>query len=224
LNKIQCKIRLKNALTLKGLKQADLSRLTGISTGTLSQYISGLYEPKQDKLYILSQALNVSEAWLMGYDVPMGRKHLDKTHNNLYDIPNIMPIPKMKKVPMLGNIACGEPIFAEEHYGEYIECLDKVNADFCLTCKGDSMVNARIHDGDIVFIKKQPNVENGQIACVLVDDDATLKRIYIKESRVILQPANPLYEDMVFENEELNKIKILGLAIAFQSDIIKGKT
>jgi len=214
--------QLKHLIKTRKLRQIDILTMAEpytkkfnikLTKSDLSQFISGIHIPGSSKLGILALALDVSETWLMGYDVPMGRKHLDKTHNNLYDIPNIMPIPKMKKVPMLGNIACGEPIFAEEQYGEYIECINGINADFCLTCKGDSMINARIYDGDIVFIKKQPTVDNGQIGCVLIENDATLKRVYYKDDKVILRPANPLYDDMVFEDEELNKIKILGRAI-----------
>ena len=122
-----------------------------------------------------------------------------------------------KRVPIVGSIACGKPIYAEEQYGEYV--LSDVDADFALYCKGDSMVGARIHDGDLVFIRKQANVENGEIAAVVIDDDATLKRIYFypAQQKLILSPENPSYEPLVFIGEELDSIHILGKAVAFQS-------
>ena len=122
-----------------------------------------------------------------------------------------------KRVPIVGSIACGKPIYAEEQYGEYVLC--DVDADFALYCKGDSMVGARIHDGDLVFIRKQANVENGEIAAVVIDDDATLKRVYFypAQQKLVLSPENPSYEPLVFIGEELDTIHVLGKAVAFQS-------
>ncbi len=132
----------------------------------------------------------------------------------------IMPI-KTKKLPMLGNVACGEPIFSQEEHGDYIDVDGSINADFCLRAKGDSMIGARINDGDIVFIRKQDVVENGEIAAVLIEDDATLKRVqYDRDAGILLLSAeNPRYETMIFTGEQLNRIKILGKAVAFQSDV-----
>ena len=120
---------------------------------------------------------------------------------------------------MLGNIACGEPIFAEEDFEGYIELEDGIKADFCLRAKGDSMIGARIYDGDIVFIKSQSMVENGEIAVALIGDEATLKRVmyYPDKNMLILKPENTNYQDIVLIGEELNTVRILGKAVAFQS-------
>lgn len=135
---------------------------------------------------------------------------------------NVFPIEK-KKFPLLGEIACGEPKYANEDRESYIMAGTDINADFCLRAKGNSMINARILDGDIVFIRKQDMVENGEIAAVVVNNDseATLKRLfyYKEKALLILKAENPIFEDLIFQNEELNDVHILGKAIAFQSDI-----
>ena len=121
----------------------------------------------------------------------------------------------------MGDIACGKPIFAEESYDGYIDIEEGINADFCLRAKGDSMIGARIMDGDIVIVKKQDMVQNGEIAVVLIDDEATLKRAYFypDKNKLVLSPENPKYEPLVYIGEELNSIRILGKAVAFQSII-----
>lgn len=185
---------------------------TGLGKSAVSQYYSGKYEPKQKGIYLIANALDVNEAWLMGYDVPM-----ERNQPNYPD--NILKI-ETKKFPLLGTIAAGIPIFADEQFESYVEAGANIQADFCLKVQGDSMVNARICDGDIVFIRKQPDVEDGQIAAVLIEDEATLKRVYKKENEIVLVAENPNYAPMVYKNEKLNNIRILGKAIAFQSNVI----
>lgn len=132
----------------------------------------------------------------------------------------LLPMPDMKKIPLLGSIACGAPILAEEHIEEYISIPKHIPADFSLTCKGDSMINARIYDGDLVYIRQQDTVENGEIAAVLNSDgEATLKRVKIHPDRIILEPENPMYDPQVFRNEEMNNVRIIGKAVAFTSAI-----
>lgn len=142
--------------------------------------------------------------------------------STISNITNIFPI-EVHKLPMLGEIACGEPRFTNEDRESYVDAGTNVKADFCLKAKGNSMINARIHDGDIVFIQRQDIVENGEIAAVVVNNDseATLKRFYYyrERSTLILKPENPAYEDLIFQNEELNEVHVLGKAIAFQSDV-----
>jgi repressor LexA len=123
---------------------------------------------------------------------------------------------------MLGEIACGAPIFATEERGEFATVEGDLAADFCLRAHGDSMIGARIFDGDIVFIRSQSSVENGEIAAVIIDDEATLKRVYYypTEGKLILSPENPRYAPLVFIGEELEHIRILGKAVAFQSRIV----
>ena len=204
------KDRLREAMNKEGLKQVDLSRKTGISAPTISEWLKGSYLAKQDKVAILAKALNVSPSWLMG---------LDDTETEPLP-PNCFPIEK-KKFPLLGNIACGEPIFADEDFEGYVEAGADIDADFCLRASGDSMIGARIHDGDIVFIKQQPTVDNGQIAAVLIENEATLKRFYYDQASdtVQLMAENPSYAPIVKMKSDLNDIRILGRAIAFQSII-----
>lgn len=124
-----------------------------------------------------------------------------------------------QKVPMLGVIAAGAPIFASENFDSYINVGANIKCDFCLRVRGDSMILARIHDGDIVFVRKQPDVENGEIAVVLIDNEATLKRVYKYTNRLELRPENPAFPVLNYENAELDQVRILGKAVAFQADV-----
>lgn len=134
---------------------------------------------------------------------------------------NILPLPKMKKIPLLGTIACGEPILAEENIEGFLAMPENVGADFCLRCKGDSMINARIFDGDIVYIRQQPRVEDGEIAAVMVgDDEATLKRVRLFTDHIVLEPENPQYRAKSFWDEDMDNVRILGKAVAFVSTVI----
>ena len=138
--------------------------------------------------------------------------------NPLAGLPsNIQPMPEMRKIPLLGSIACGAPILADEHIEGYVDTPADIHADFTLRCKGDSMINARIFDGDLVYIRQQDEVNNGEIAAVLIDGEATLKRVRLHMDRLILEPANPLYDPIVFRGEEMNEVRILGKAVAFTS-------
>jgi len=132
---------------------------------------------------------------------------------------NIIPMPEMRKIPLVGSIACGAPILADENIEEYISIPKDIAGDFALTCKGDSMINARIYDGDIVYIRQQATVENGEIAAVLIDGEATLKRFKQLPDRIILEPENPLYDPLVYRGEEMANVRILGKAVAFTSAI-----
>ena len=199
------------ALSIRNITAAELSRKLNINEGTISQYKKGLYEPKQRRLQAIAEVLNVSIPWLMGADVPMDCR-----------ADNIIPIDKVKKIPILGHIACGDPILAEENIEGYILEIKGVKSDFALVCKGDSMINARINDGDIVYIKEQPSVENGQIGAVLIDGEATLKRVYYypEKETLILKAENTKYDDFIFTGSELENVKIIGKAVGFYSYII----
>ncbi len=216
--------RLKQLMREQNLKQVDILNLckpfcekynVKLARNDLSQYVSGKVNPGSDKLSILGMALGVSETWLMGYDV--SRVSSSAFGSKLPD--NVIPFPKMKKIPLLGTIACGEPILAEENIDAYISIDENSDATFALKCKGDSMITARIFDGDVVYIRPQPDVENGEIAAVLIDNEATLKKVYKAQNKITLSPCNPMYADMVYTDEQLNQIKILGKAVAFTSVI-----
>lgn len=204
--------RIKEGLVRAGMSQADLAAATEIGKSSISTYISGAYEPKRRNICKIAEALGVSEDWLMGGDVPPTREE--------YSFNNVFPI-TLKQFPLLGEIACGEPIFAEEEHESYIIASGNIHADFCLIAKGDSMTGARIYDGDIVFIKKQPIVENGEIAAVIIDGEATLKRwfYYPDKEKLILAPANDRYEPFVYVGSELGEVRCLGKAVCFMSNL-----
>lgn len=210
--KVEFKDRLNQALEMRNMKAVELAEKTGLHKSQISQYMNGIYEAKQKALHELAKALDVNEAWLMGFDVSMERKSIEAYPDNLYKV-------ETKRIPMIGTIAAGQPIVAEEHVEYYVESGTNIQADFCLKVKGDSMINARILDGDIVFIKKQETVEEGQIAAVLIDNEATLKRVYRTNGDLVLMSENPSYKPMVYKYYDGKEVRILGRAIAFQSDI-----
>lgn len=217
--------RLKQIMAERGLRQIDIVRLCEpymrrykirIGRNDISQYLSGKCEPGNTKLFLLGKALRVNEVWLMGYDVDKAPKMESEALDLVQDVVKRI---QTKKFPMLGEIACGEPITANREYETFVESNASLNADFCLTAKGDSMINARIFDGDVVFIKEQPTVNNGEIAAVLIDNDVTLKRVYLYPNRMELRPENPTYPVLNYEGEQLDNVRILGKAVAFQSYI-----
>ena len=201
--------RLKEIRKEKGLTLEMLAEKLGTSKQTIHRYENGVIANiPTDKIKKLSEALGVTPSTLMGWDDGL----------SAYD--NIIPI-EGKRLPMLGNIACGEPIYASEEYGSFISTSSDIDATFCLRAQGDSMIGARIFDGDIVFIRQQDSVDNGDIAAVIINDEATLKRVYYypDESKIVLSPENPRFAPLVYTKDELNSIKILGKAVAFQSVI-----
>ena len=147
----------------------------------------------------------------MGYDVPM------ESDSGTAVPPGFEPLPKMVKKPLVGSIACGEPITAEENIEDYVDVPESAHCDFCLRCKGDSMIDAGIHDGDVVYIHIQPQVENGQIAAVRIDGEATLKRVFWDEQQQILQlnPCNDDMAPMVFTGPILETVHIEGKAVGY---------
>ncbi|WP_314881396.1 XRE family transcriptional regulator [Filifactor alocis] len=202
-------LRENNKMTLE-----EVSKKLGIAKQTLYKYEIGIITNiPLLKIEELAKIYNVSPSYITGWE--------DEKKDNLSQYDNIMPI-TTKKVPLLGQIACGKPIYANEDRESYIEAGTELKADFCLKATGDSMINARIFDGDIVFIRKQPTVENGEIAAVIIDDSATLKRVFYHPETDILElkAENPKYPVQTYTNEQLNQIKILGKAIAFQGDVI----
>lgn len=193
-----------------GLSAERLAELLGVSPATIYRYENGDIEKVPgDRLGPIAEALRTSPAFLMGWD--------DATDASLPL--NIIPMPEMRKIPLIGSIACGAPVLAEEHIEDYLNIPRQIHADFALTCKGDSMINARIFDGDVVYIRQQDTVENGQIAAVLIDGEATLKRVQLYEDHISLEPENPQYRPLVYWGEEMNTIRILGKAVAFTSAI-----
>lgn len=208
--------RLSNLIDNSDETTYTLADKLSLTPATISRYTNAIMKPKVPTVKSLAQIFNVNDAWLMGYDVPKSCNEY-KPSNEIYSIPGINPIPKTYKRPRLGTIACGEPILAEENIETYDDIPDNIKCDFTLICKGDSMINARINDGDIVYIKQQSQVDNGEIAAVLIDNEATLKRIYIYDDKVVLQPENTKYPPFVYTKEEMNNVRILGKAVGFTS-------
>jgi repressor LexA len=191
-----------------GLTLEEVGDYVGVGKSTVRKWEHGDIENmKRDKIALLSKILKLSPLTFITGEVEYGTPD------------NIIPLPKMKKIPLLGTIACGEPILAAENIEALINADEDLNADFALRCKGDSMINARIFDGDIVYIREQPDVEDGEIAAVLIGEEATLKRVYKYPSKVVLRPENPLYDDMIYSKEEMNEVRILGKAVAFLSAV-----
>ena len=193
-----------------GLTLAQIADMMGVAEATVQRWESGnIKSIRHNKITKLAEVLNVTPASLMGWG--------SDTDEALPS--NISPMPEMRKIPLLGTIACGEPILAAENIGEYIDIPKHINADFALTCRGDSMINARIFDGDVVYIRQQDTVETGEIAAVLIDDEATLKRFKKLHDRIILEPENPLYDPLVYRGEEMSQVRVLGKAVAFTSAV-----
>ncbi len=190
-----------------GLTMKDVADYVGVSEGTVSRWESGnIANMKRSRIYKLAEALKISPLVLLGVESSPAPD-------------NLLPMPAMRKIPLVGSIACGTPILAEENHEGDVDIPAHIHADFALRCKGDSMINARIFDGDIVYIRQQDTVEHGQIAAVLIDDEATLKRVRIFPDHVILEAENPLYRPMAFWAEEMNALRILGKAVAFTSGV-----
>lgn len=217
--------RLREILSRRNLRQVDILEMARpycakygikLSKSDLSQYVTGKVLPGQEKLTVLGLALNVSEAWLMGYDVPMKRDVVPSQAESAVP-PGFEPLPKMVKRPLVGAIACGDPITAEENIEDYVDVPEDAHCDFCLRCKGDSMIDAGIHDGDIVYIHIQPEVENGQIAAVRIDGEATLKRVFWDKQQQILQlnPCNSSMSPMIFTGPVLDTVHIEGKAVGY---------
>ena len=209
--------KIRNLRESKGLSQEELAEMTGYTNrSSIAKIEKGEVDLTRSKIVAFAKALGTTPTYLMGWN--SSQKSSDgQDSSNLYQI-------ELKRFPLLGEIACDKPKYANENRESYVMAGTNIKADFCLKAKGDSMINARIHNGDIVFIKEQSIVENGEIAAVIVnnDNEATLKRFFYYEEKalVILKAENPAYEDLVFTQEELNNIHILGKAIAFQSDVI----
>ncbi len=201
--------RMKATMAEKQISQAELSKLTGIRASSISDYLNNRYEPKQDKIYLIADALRVNPAWLSGRDDTPTKPATP----SLQGIKNIVPIER-RMVPVIGTIAAGTPILAEEHIEAWVPCDARCRVDFGLRVQGDSMVDAGIEDGDIVFIQQVDDVDDGQMAAVCIDDTATLKYVYKEKDGVTLNPANPRYRPMHFDASNCDNIRVVGRAVA----------
>lgn len=200
--------KIKALRTEHNLTLEQVGNAVGVGKSTVRKWENGMIvNMRRDKIADLAKVLHTTPAYLMGWKDEL-------------QIDNLFRI-ETRKFPLLGNIACGTPIFADDDKELYVEAGSGIDADFCLRAKGDSMIGARIFDGDIVFIRQQEMVNDGEIAAVLIEDEATLKRVQYnhEDNELLLFAENPKYKTMRFSGEELNHIRILGRAVAFQSDI-----
>ena len=202
--------RIKQLREDRELSQVELAKILGVTDKAESTWENDLKVPRMGTLELLAKYFGVTKSYIIE-----GTEFKQNAG---------IPIITTVKVPLLGNIACGSPVLAVENIEDYIDMDKSVHADFALRCKGDSMINARILDGDIVYIRKQDNIENGEIAAVLIDEctsisEATLKRVYIYEDKIRLCAENPQYKDRVFFENDMNKVRILGKAVAFLSSV-----
>lgn len=192
----------------EGLSQQELADKLNMTRSAIGMYETGKREPDLETLEIFADFYNVDMNTLTGSNRP---KSLP---------PNILPLPHMREWPVLGATACGTPLH-RELLEETVLAPDDIKADVVFRCVGDSMINARIFDGDAVFIRLQPEVENGQIAVVRIEDEYTLKRVYVWEDYVELRPENPTYSATILRGEEFSsdRFEIIGLAVAFLSTV-----
>lgn len=203
--------RLNKAIAIRNIKPIELAEKTGIDKSKISSYMSGRYKARQDGVYLLAKALCVSEAWLMGYDVPMEKK---------LNIDIILP----KKVPVLGKISAGLPLYAEEQLEGYMMAPEIAIKDgieyFYLRVQGDSM-NTKFNDGDLVLVQKQDTLENGEIGAIRVNGfDATVKRFKTQGDLIILEPmsTNPIHTVQIYNPKDVD-IKIIGKVIWYMGKI-----
>ena len=201
--------RIKSRRTELGLTVEELAHKMGYKDkSSISKIENGKADIPQSKIAAFADALQTTPAYLMGWEEqPEPKKPTIP--------PGFEPMPKMKKIPLIGSIACGEPITAEQNIEKMVDVPENIRCDFSLTCHGDSMVDAGIHDKDVVYIRIQPKVENGEIAAVRIDGEATLKRVYYNPGTLTLMPANPAYAPMVYTGPQLEEVHIEGKAVGW---------
>lgn len=199
--------RIKQRRIELGLTVEELANKMGYKDkSSISKIENGKADIPTSKVVAFAKALETTTAYLLGVDTPVSSIP-----------PGFEPLPKMVKRPLVGTIACGEPITAEENIEDYVDVPEDAQCDFCLRCKGDSMIDAGIHDGDIVYIHIQPEVENGQIAAVRIDGEATLKRVFWNEESQTLQllAENRNFAPLVYTGQVLDTVHIEGRAVGF---------
>lgn len=196
--------RLKEVRESLGLNKVQFAEYVGSSPANITRYEKEDMNVSLDAVKQISDKLSINPGYLLGWEED---KYLDMDT-------------KYKKIPLIGTIAAGTPILATENIDGFEFVSQVENVDFSLKVKGNSMIGARIYDGDTVYIKQQPDIENGEIAAVMInDEDATLKRVYKVDGAIILHAENPEYQDMVFSKKDAKNIKILGKAISFKATV-----
>lgn len=208
---------------VRNMSLQDIADAVGVARSTVQRYEAGkIQNIKLPVVESFARALKVNPEWLI-----CKSDEMELSAGVDFTTPlasNILPLPRTRKIPLLGTIACGKPILATENVAEYVDMDADIHADFALRCKGDSMINARIFDGDIVYIRKQNSVENGEIAAVMIDgveseSEATLKRFFRENDKIRLSAENPMYPDLQYHGENMNFVRVIGKAVAFLSAV-----
>ncbi len=194
-DKLSFGTRLRSLMQENGDTIYTVASLLSMQPSTVSRYVNGQYVPKAPTLELLARHYGVNPVWLMGEDAPRN------------------PSEPQSTVPVLGDVAAGVPIWAEQNYDGLAAIDPGENVDFALRIRGDSMQNARIYNGDLVYVRRQPAVENGEIAVILIDGEATVKRVYDKGDSLVLRPENEAYSDMVYKKDGKNRISVLGKVV-----------
>ena len=207
--------RLKSLRREKGWSQQRLADELDLSKSSVNMYERGEREPGFETMEAIADLFNVDMNYLYGRTDIKIADPIVLVPKKPTIPPGFEPMPKMKKIPLIGSIACGEPITAEQNIEKMVDVPENIRCDFSLTCHGDSMVDAGIHDKDVVYIRIQPEVENGEIAAVRIDGEATLKRVYYNPGTLTLMPANPAYAPMVYTGPQLEEVHIEGKAVGW---------
>lgn len=217
--------RLRGLRKEKGVSQAEVAKYIGMSKSSVNMHERGERKPEVETLWAYADYFDVDTDYLIGKtDVKNQYQYAMKYAMNNINIPatkDVIPACGGSTIPLVGTIACGTPILAVENVEERVDLPGHIHADFALRCKGDSMIGAGIQEGDIVYIRQQDEVMNGQIAAVLVEDEPTLRHIYYDDNGgvVNLVPANPAMPPQVYYGETLNQIRILGLVVGLTRSI-----
>ena len=192
---------IKSLRTQHGMTQLEFGRIAGVSDKAVSSWESGLSIPRMGAIEKISAYFHVPKSVL-----------IDGTNMVSPIPPGFLPLPETERLPLVGRIACGTPILAEENIDDYVDVPKAARATFVLLCQGDSMA-PRIQDGDYVYVRKQPAVENGELAAVRIGTEATLKRVYFSPEspdQLILQAENPAYAPMIYTGQDLEDVSIEG--------------
>lgn len=191
-----------------GYSQEELGQLLGVKRAAVQKWESGMVQNlKRDIVKKMSEIFSVSPSSFIDPDFTANVEN------------GILPV-TVKTIPLFTEISCGEPIYSNEDIKCYVPVGENVEADFCVIANGDSMTGARINDGDVIFVKKVNEISDGDIAAVWIDGEgALLKRVYIQNGVMSLVSENPKYPPRIYPAERAQEVRLLGKAIAFQSNI-----
>lgn len=190
---------LKKYMEENNINNKELATILNVSESTVGKWLLKKSVPRMGVIEKISNYFNIEKSELI------------ENKNDLSNIPGIKIIKKFVTVPLLGEIACGEPIFCNQNYDNLFQIdEDLAQPDFSLTARGDSMIDVGINDGDIVFFRNTPVVENGKIAAVIIDNTTTLKRFFKNEHEIILQPENKFYSPIIIREGDGQEVRVLG--------------